>query len=421
MFSKIYSQMESFTVPNTPIRILFLCHSASRNGATILLLHLISWLKTKVDWEIEVLMNGRGPMLDEFRAVCKTKVWRSPSVFVNALPQGLKALLDKPVTAFESLCLQALMPGSRYHLIYANTGAIWQQVNVLLKSSPALLWHIHELAYGLRLSIGADNIDRSFKGITKFVAVSKSVRDTLSLEFGVHYDKIDLVHGFVPLPKLSNEERQSRYEQVKNKFGWSQDSFVVGGCGSLGWRKGTDLFLQIANIVCRAKGYEKVRFLWVGGGKHDKESMEFDYDMNALGLQQYCQRISVTDEVSEYYCAMDVFALTSREDPFPLVMLEAGAYGVPTVCFADSGGGSEFIGDNAGLIAPYLDVAAFAAHIMNLYGDSRLRSRLAKSARKKVQTQHIVESQGPKIMESIMSCLAVTNKDAVKPQRELVS
>jgi len=390
----------------TRARILFLCHSASRNGATILLLHLISWLKNNVDWEIEVLMNGSGPLLNEFKAVCKTTVWRSPAVVINALPHGWKMLLDKPVSAIEAFCLHVLKPGRGYDLIYANTGAIGQNLSVLRKSAPAVLWHIHELSYGLRLSIGSENIDEVFKGITKFIAVSNSVRNTLASEFAVSFDKIDLVHGFVPLPNFTFEERKFRQQQVKNTLGWSQDTFVIGGCGSLGWRKGTDLFLQIANIVCRTKNYEKIRFLWVGGGKNDRESMEFDHDVKALGLQESCKRIYITQEVSDYYCVMDVFALTSREDPFPLVMLEAGAHSVPTLCFEGSGGGPEFVGNDAGLISPYLDVVAFTSHIIDLYNNPKLRTNLGESAFKKVQKQHTIECQGPKIMKSIESCLA---------------
>ncbi|MDI1232186.1 MAG: glycosyltransferase family 4 protein [Methylobacter sp.] len=391
---------------SSPTRILFLCHSASLNGATILLLHFIQWLKTQVDWEIEVLVNGRGPLLDEFKSVCKTTIWRSPTSLLNVFPQDWKISLQPHLKTLEALYMKALLAGRRYDLIYANTGATWQQVSTLSKYAPALLWHIHELEYGLRLSIGEDRINHVFKDITKFVAVSNSVRDTLSLEFSVPYDKIDLIHGFVPLPDLTAEEHQSRRQQVRIKLGWPQDTFVVGGCGSLGWRKGTDLFLQIAHIVSRTNSYEKVRFLWVGGGNQDKESLEFDHDVRVLGLQEHCRRIITTEEISDYYCSMDMFALTSREDPFPLVMLEAGTYNVPTVCFADSGGGPEFIGDDSGLIAPYLDIITFAAHIMRLHNEPDLRAQFGKSALEKVRTHYTVECQGPKLLHSIECCLA---------------
>jgi glycosyltransferase involved in cell wall biosynthesis len=94
-----------------------------------------------------------------------------------------------------------------------------------------------------------------------------------------------------------------------------------------------------------------VRFLWLGGETTGDRVLEFAHDVQALGLQGVCQRVAANSNVFDYYCAMDVFALTSREDPFPLVMLEAGSLGIPVVCFAGSGGTQEFVQDDAGLIA----------------------------------------------------------------------
>lgn len=393
---------------NSPPRILFISHSASRNGATILLLHLLRWLKTQVDWEIEVLVNGRGPLLDEFRSIGKTMILRSPAAFMCVFPQHCRIELQRYL---ETQQMKVLLSGRRFDLIYANTSATWPQVSVLAERAPALLWHIHELGYALRLSIGEDRINKAFLDATRFVAVSNSVWDALTREFNVPNDKVDIINGFVPLPNLSSEEQRSRGKLVRNMLGWPEDAFVVGGCGSVGWRKGTDLFLQIAHAVNLMGGYEKVRFLWVGGDDQGQESLEFAHDMRALGLQEYCRRISTTAEVSNLYCAMDVFALTSREDPFPLVMLEAGGCRVPVVCFEGAGGGAEFAGEEAGLIAPYLDVTTFASHIMKLHDTPDLLKHLGESALRKVQTYHSIEVQGPKLLQSIEYCLSGSKRD----------
>jgi glycosyltransferase involved in cell wall biosynthesis len=144
--------------------------------------------------------------------------------------------------------------------------------------------------------------------------------------------------------------------------------------------------------------------LWVGdtGGE---ESLRFHHDARNLGVADRCRSIPMT-EVVDHYQAMDVFALTSREDPFPLVMLEAGACHVPTVCFARAGGGPEFVGDKPELVAPYLDVASFAARLEALRRDRRLREQLGDAAARKVRSGHVVETQGPKILASIQRCLA---------------
>jgi glycosyltransferase involved in cell wall biosynthesis len=103
---------------------------------------------------------------------------------------------------------------------------------------------------------------------------------------------------------------------------------------------------------------------------------------------------------------MDVFALPSREDPFPLVMLEAATHGLPTVCFAQAGGAPEFVGADAGVVVPYLDVDAFAAACAALRDDPARRTALGLEARRRVGAEHGVETQGPKLLRSIERCLA---------------
>jgi glycosyltransferase involved in cell wall biosynthesis len=379
-------------------RILFLSHSASRNGASLLLLQFLQWLRGKVDWDITVLVDGRGPLVADFRAVGRTRVLRDIDSLLGVLPRGWRAALHPRLKAWYT---KALLAGRRFDLIYANTVAAWPHVRALKGQAPALLWHVHELGYALSIEIPAQRARELFREATAFVAVSQPVRDTLARDYDVPPQKVNLVHGFVPLPDLTSEQRATRRRRVHEALGWPHGTFVVGGCGSMGWRKGTDLFLQIAKRVVAAGGYDRVRFLWVGGSSGGKDALEFDHDRRALGLDGRCARVAAATDVLDYYCAMDVFALTSREDPFPLVMLEAGANGVPVVCFAGSGGGPEFVESDAGLVAPCHDVAAFANHLCKLHDEPDLRDALGARALDKVRANYRTEVQAPKLSTTI--------------------
>jgi hypothetical protein len=220
---------------NSRSRVLFLCHSASRNGATILLLDLLRWLKRETKYDIQVLVNGRGALLDELRAVGPTRVWRSPAFFLEAFPRKWKAALGPRL---EALCLRGFSRGRRYDLVYANTSATWQHVAALGKSAGAVLWHIHELGYALRLTIGERRIRQVFPLAKRFVAVSQAVRESLTGEFNVPSDRVDLVYEFVPIPTLAREERQLKRQRVRNELGWDDKVFVVGGCGGWAGAKG---------------------------------------------------------------------------------------------------------------------------------------------------------------------------------------
>lgn len=380
-------------------RILFLCHSASRNGATILLLHLVQWLKSHSDWEMEVLINGNGPLVPAFQEVARTTVLRGSHSLTKVLssPSGnaIRAVLDR--------CLiSTLLHGRSFDLIYANTAATSPQLAALRRRG-RVLWHIHEMGYALRLILDRIPVSPLLDTVTRFVAVSHSVEQVLTEELSVHPDRIDMVHGFVPMPDLA--QLRATRQRTRRELGWPEDAFVVGGCGAPGWRKGTDLFVQVANRLLRGPAGERMRFLWVGGAPRDREFLEYAHDVAKLGLGNRCRIIPTTPDVTAYYCAMDAFALTSREDPFPLVALEAAAHGIPTICFASAGGAPEFTSGGAGIAVPYLDTEQFALALSALHATPLRRESMGQHAQMKVRERHSIETQGPKLLNCIERCL----------------
>jgi glycosyltransferase involved in cell wall biosynthesis len=106
-----------------------------------------------------------------------------------------------------------------------------------------------------------------------------------------------------------------------------------------------------------------------------------------------------------YYALYDVFALTSREEPFSVSMLEAAQCGLPIVCFADAGGAPDLVGDDAGVIVPYLDIDAMARACLELIGNKGLSERLGATAKEKVETQFTLAKQGPKLLGAITSLI----------------
>lgn len=388
-------------------RILFISHSASRNGATILLLSFLRWLKERVDWDIEVLVHGRGPLLDEFRSIGKTTVWRDPARVLDAIFRHSNGRLRRLV---EYLFRQVLLPGRSYDLIYANTIASAPSALHLAGRAKSVLWHIHELGYAMRLSLPEDGVRTAMSLPTRVIAASQAVKQMLCEEYRISPDRIDVVHSFTGIHAKGINERRMLRERVRTERNWPAEAFVVGGCGSLGWRKGSDLFLQIANIAKTTCGTRDIRFLWVGGQPNTRDWLEFVHDLSVLGLGDICSVVPVTANVNAYYSAMDAFALTSREEPFGLVVLDAAEHGLPVLWFQGTGGAEEFVGDDAGLRIPYLDTHEFAAGLLRLCDDPELCSRLGEVGRTRVGESYRLGVQAPKLLGSIQQCLHQVNK-----------
>jgi glycosyltransferase involved in cell wall biosynthesis len=104
----------------------------------------------------------------------------------------------------------------------------------------------------------------------------------------------------------------------------------------------------------------------------------------------------------------------SREDPFPLVCLEAAATGKPVLCFDRGGGMPEFVRDDAGCVVPYLDLGAMAKCIVKLQQDPARCAALGHTAQARARAQHNIPDGARRIVEIIrrVGQFPVTNPPA---------
>ena len=179
---------------------------------------------------------------------------------------------------------------------------------------------------------------------------------------------------------------------IRRELGLEEEDFLVLGAGFAHIRKGFDLFLQLARKVLALRG--DVHFAWVG----DIQFMLKTYlgpEMAQAAATGNFHHIPFTNRIADYFSAADVLALTSREDPYPTVVMEALACGVPCVAFDEAGGIPELLRrEKAGRVAKLADVDDFLAQLASLLDHEkldRLRPRLAAMAERKFDFSDYVE------------------------------
>ena len=155
-------------------------------------------------------------------------------------------------------------------------------------------------------------------------------------------------------------------------MGFPTDALVVGGSGAIEWRKGPDLFVYLATRLPAKIAGRPVMFLWVGGETDPYFFTSTNHEIGLAGMESRIKITGYTAEPFRYFNLFDVFAMTSRENPFPVVCLEAAALAKPIVCF-DSGGIKEFVGEGAGTVVRYPDVAGMASAVEKLLRDPETR------------------------------------------------
>jgi glycosyltransferase involved in cell wall biosynthesis len=160
---------------------------------------------------------------------------------------------------------------------------------------------------------------------------------------------------------------------------------MVGACGTPNHAKGIDLWLTIIARVAPEARHLDPHFVWIGG--------EAPPGLAAWAAQHgLADRVTFTGLLENPFPvlgALDVFTLTSRVDPFPLVVLEAMHLAVPVVAFA-VGDAPEQIGD-AGRLVPPLDCARAADQIVALLNDPDERRRLGMAGSTRAQQRFAAE------------------------------
>ena len=339
-------------------RIVIVSHDAYPHGAQLIILNIARSCKRRFGMEVASVLLEDGPLLEEFRALGSAVVARSEAeqegVFAHLFATGYRvALVNSAASA------RAVVPAARVGLA----------ATLLVHELPSVITDRNlqgDLAAALPL-------------VGHVVFPAEFVRSKFAALMEEDASKARLVvqpQGCYTLITYREEDRQ----EVRRELGISDDAVVVLGVGFADLRKGFDLFLACWRILQRRR--EKIHFIWLGDIEKNMALFLGAEIKSAEGTGTF-HAVPFRKDVGRYYSASDLFLLTSREDPFPSVVLEALQTGIPSVAFSGTGGMADLIEQHqAGRVVPLADTAAAAAAIIDLAklmkspGASETRTRL---------------------------------------------
>lgn len=386
------------------MQVLVIGHDAYRAGAQIELLHILRWLKTAGVIPTTVVLRAGGDLLPEFQTIAPTELW-TPTHLVeqtwsdSLLDDGPRRIERRFRRHLARLALFRRLRGMQPDIIYVNSVASLAILSDITRRVHCpVVCHVHELELMLRRSCGLAQFRRAAADIEGYIAVSDAVRRNLVAGHGIDPNRITVIHGGVPIPSDSVPVNIEAKRQRRQEIGVPDDAFVVGGCGMLNWLKAPEVFIQVAAELARQQPERPAHFVWVGGGTAEGAFDMVQHDIDRLGLNGRVHFVGVQAAPRQFFEMFDVFLLSSREDSFPLVCLEAAALEIPIVCFRDAGGMPEFVADDAGFAVPYLDTREAAARIMSLLTSEGRRQALGRRAREKVLTCHNMDVIGGQVV-----------------------
>lgn len=382
-------------------RLLFISHDASRTGAPIVLLQLIEWLKRENNLEIDVFLGSGGELEKNFLNASKHMFVFPKKRIKN--PRLIELIVKKIINRLKvNNPLKQLgkkLAKNKYDLIYANSIASsdvlkWLMIYV---NSPLIL-HVHELENAIQYYCNPESFQQIKSKVNIFLSVSDIVSQNLKINHGIPDSKINLVPGFIPF--VNQKVRKKRIE-ILSELNLPENSFIIGGSGTIDWRKGCDLFVQVARFFFQKIGKEcPCYFIWIGGKEKQNEIHFMRYDVDQLGLSGKVFFPGSFSNPFNHFNAFDLFLMTSREDPFPLVCLETAQLGKPIICFDKGVGSTEFIDEQVGSVVPYMDTHAMALAAIDFFENPEKRQKAGDIIKNRVAKYH-VEVIGPKIVDLI--------------------
>jgi glycosyltransferase involved in cell wall biosynthesis len=378
--------VKSFEIDDTMRNFLFVSHDMSLGGAQIVLLSIMKWItKYQPQDNIFLLSDHPGELSSSFEAV--SKVYYIDNHDGKKSKEGLLDYFG--VKSFD--------------LIYANSVASGKYFGLISKFDTPILSHFHELQKSI--DVYASNvINEVINKSAHFIGCSDAVTDNLVKNYNIETSNIDTVYAFIdnPVPYSSDMTK------LRKKLGIKKNARIILSIGiGLYWRKGADLFIETL-IKLKESCNEEFTFLWIGSFDPYNNGDYGSWDSHLKKIKKYnleknCIFLETQSDIKPFLSLADIFYLPSREDPFPLVCLEAAGNSLPIICFDKAGGMPDFVKKGAGFVVPYLDTKKASVKIKYLIENKHKCNNLGNLAKELLLMNHITSVAAPFIYKSILN------------------
>ncbi|MFL4557768.1 glycosyltransferase family 4 protein [Yersinia kristensenii] len=170
--------------------------------------------------------------------------------------------------------------------------------------------------------------------------------------------------------------------------------------GRLTYQKGFDLLLDLWAKV------EKTNNSWVliiaGDGEDKNLLLDKIKELNLKNVEL----LPSTPHVNDLYSQSSIYAMTSRFEGFPMVLLEAKASGLPIVAYDCDTGPSELIMDNEdGYLVPFADSDTFIEKLLFLMNNEDVRETMSLKSLENAEKYKIEVTIGNKWKNLIQNIL----------------
>ncbi|GAB2497605.1 glycoside hydrolase family 99-like domain-containing protein [Arenimonas alkanexedens] len=351
--------------PQHPRRVLLVSHDAHPHGGQYLALNLARELRAS-GVQVSVALLGTGRLTDDFKRICPVH----------------EAFDDDAVAALAQACRE-----NGTQLVIANTAVSGRVVPAFRREGIEVLTLVHELPgvireYGLDAAV-AGLVQGSRRVVVASDAVAKGLAGFADAD-ALREKLVVQPQGLFTRSRYRGQrDAGPARAALRARLGLQPHAKIVLAVGYADPRKGIDL---LAEAAVGLADLPDLHFVWVGHRDVDVQDA-VDRVLREGGMADRFHFVGLDFDTDDYYAGADVYALASREDPFPSVVLESLSVGTPVLAFAGTGGGADLVAAQGGAVVAPMTAAAYADALRGLLGDDARRLALGEAGRELVDTR----------------------------------
>jgi glycosyltransferase involved in cell wall biosynthesis len=343
--------------------IIYVSHDAHPHGAQMLSVNIIRQLSEVFKYNVHVIVKSGGALLSD--------MFKYATSLIN---------LDSDTSSAEYLKDWVAQTGAVTAM--CNTVVTGDILKNLSDLGVTCISMIHEMENAVREYQCEGNLALISSHAKKIVLPSRYVLNSLSNIESLPDEKVEIFPQGIYKKETPAKSPEECRKEIIARFNLPDNCSIVLNVGFADHRKGVDLFAKCAINLCSE--LDNCVFLWVGAaaGGASESALELVKGTAAEGQVVFA---GLQDEMYPFYLACDVFLLTSREDPFPSVVMEAMSYLKPVIAFDGGGGYVELLTHGeTGFLAPMEDVEQMSGFVKLLLSDTNLRVSVGETGGKLV-------------------------------------
>ncbi|MFN3959139.1 MAG: glycoside hydrolase family 99-like domain-containing protein [Parvularculaceae bacterium] len=302
-------------------KFLVVTHDLHKHGAQYLALNILRTLRRRYGLEVASIAGGPGDLAAAFEA------------------EGPLTILDIEAAAADVDAIVSRFADQGFARAIVNSAASGWIAPALARRGIEMIGLVHEMSSVIG-QMGLEPYLRALDLHARATVFPASVvRDRAAQAAGLVGWRNAFIapQGVYKSDAVFNlDEKENARATVLRRLGLPQNAQIVLGVGYADERKGVDIFIEWAQAAVAR--WPNLHFVWLGASDPAIQAKCEALIAHAGSLRNNIHFPGFVEATGEFYKAASLYALTSREDPFPSTALEALNAATPVFMIRGTGG-----------------------------------------------------------------------------------